>query len=107
MSFRDFLCDTVDIYPMQRNTSNRTTLDQAANTQEPELRSVSCRIHGDKAIFLPDVILSPGDVIEDRAEGERYEVAEKKRVRSTVSAHHRTYTIKRRALHGEPTRNPT
>lgn len=107
MSFQDFLCDTVDIYPMQRNTSNRTTLDQAANAREPELKSVPCRIHGDKAIFPPDVILSPGDVIEDSADRERYEVVNKKRVRSAVSAHHRTYTIKRRSLYGEPTRNPT
>lgn len=97
MSFNDFLCDRVDIYQMKRNMSNRVNLDRMANEKEPAMTGVPCRIHEEKAIFMPDIILASGDVIQD-AVGERYEVTDAKKTRTVSELHHRTYTVKRRGF---------
>lgn len=99
--FTDFLCDKVDIYQMQRNTSNRINKDQMANDSMPIKTFVPCRLHGDKAIFLPEIELSVGDVIEDKADNERYEITDKRRSRGLFTPHHRSYVIKRRTVRNE------
>lgn len=94
--FQDFLRDKVRICPMKRSLSNRTNKDQMANEEKPVLESVPCRIGEEKAIFLPDIHLVAGDVIENQISGEQYEVTGGKKTRSQETVHHRTYSIRKR-----------
>lgn len=93
--FIDGLYNRVAIYPVVHNMVNRKVKDQVANSQEPRWVDVPCRIiKAEKALFEPSIVLEPGDVIEDRADGMRYEVVKEKAVYGLQAQHHNSYEIK-------------
>lgn len=89
------LINSVDISPMERNTSNRISKDQVQN-KEVTMKNIRCRIVKDeKIMFESPIILSNGDLIKDIDSDNNYEVeGEYKAVGFNV--HHRTYKVKKR-----------
>lgn len=93
--FEDGLHNSVNIYPKVHNTDTRVVKDQLANSKEPAQYNVPCRIIREtKALFQPEIILKSGDLLEDMADGTRYEIIKVKTVYGLSEAHHRSYEIK-------------
>lgn len=95
--FERGLIHTVDIYPIERNMSNRTVKNQARN-KEKAMTNIRCRIIKDeKIMFGPDIKLKKGDVIKEINSDKKYTVeSEYKAVGFNV--HHRTYKVKKKVI---------
>lgn len=91
------LIHNVDIYPLERNTSNRTSKAQV-QTKDVAMEDVRCRIAKDeKIMFEPSIVLKTGDVIKDRDSDAEYMVEnEYKAVGFNV--HHRSYKVKKKVI---------
>lgn len=88
------LIHNVDISPMERNTSNRTSKAQVQN-KEVTMESVRCRIIKDeKIMFESNIVLSTGDLIKDIDSDNSYEVESEYRAVG-FNIHHRTYKVKK------------
>lgn len=91
------LIHRVDIYPMERNTSNRTSKAQV-QTEERTMENVKCRVIKDeKIMFESSVVLEKGDLIKDVDSGDEYMVEDEYKA-TGFNIHHRTYKIKRKAI---------
>lgn len=91
------LIHVVDIYPMQRNTSNRISKNQM-KADEATIKNVPCRIIKDeKIMFEPDIILKVGDVIKDTSKDREYMV-EDEYIASGFKVHHRSYKVKKKVV---------
>lgn len=91
------LIHRVDIYPMERNTSNRTSKSQA-QTKDRTMENVRCRIIKDeKIMFESSVVLKTGDLIKDTVLDNEYMVeGEYKAIGFNI--HHRTYKVKKKGI---------
>lgn len=91
------LIHRVDIYPMERNTSNRLSKNQM-KADEVVIENVPCRIiKGEKVMFGPEVILKTGDVAKDVNSGAEYMV-EGEYIASGFKVHHRSYKVKNKVV---------
>lgn len=91
------LIHRVDIHPMERNTSNRTSKSQM-KADVATMEDIACRIVKDeKIMFHPDIILKVGDVIRDARTNKEYMV-EDEYIANNFKIHHRTYKVKRKVI---------
>lgn len=92
------LIHKVNIYPLEKNTSNRTQLAEMKNLTEP-IENVMCRlIKDEKAMFKSEISLREGDVIEDLDTSIKYTVQSDNYKAVGFNLHHRTYVIKRKVI---------
>lgn len=91
------LIHMVDIYPMKRNTSNRTAKNQM-KADEPVMKDVRCRIVKDERImFEKDIELNIGDIIKDKVTDKEYMV-EDEYIATGLNVHHRSYIVKKKVI---------
>ncbi len=92
------LIHKVNIYPIEKNTSNRTQLAEMKNSIVP-LENISCRIVKDEKIMLePHITLKEGDVIENLSDNTKYTVQSEEYKAIGFNIHHRSYKIKKKAI---------
>ncbi|GMG96252.1 hypothetical protein [Tepidimicrobium xylanilyticum] len=95
--YENGLIHRVDIYPMEKNTSNRTQKNQM-RAKESVIEDVICRIVKDeKIMFEADVILKTGDIIKDKYTGKEYMV-EDEYIATGFNVHHRSYKVKKKVI---------
>ncbi len=91
------LIHRVDIYPIERNTSNRVSKNQM-KADAVVLEGIPCRIIKDeKIMFSSDIILKVGDVIKDISTEKEYMV-EDEYIANSFRVHHRTYKVKKKVV---------
>lgn len=92
------LIHKVNIYPIEKNTSNRTQLAEMRNSSVP-LENIRCRIVKDEKIMLePHVSLKEGDVIENPEDDTKYTVESENYKAVGFNIHHRSYKIKKKVI---------
>ncbi|CAK7055858.1 hypothetical protein [Tissierella sp.] len=92
------LIHRVDIYPMKRNTSNRTSKAQV-QTEERTMENVKCRIIKDeKIMFESSMVLEKGDLIKDINSNDEYMIEDDGYKAIGFDVHHRTYKIKKKVI---------
>lgn len=92
------LIHRVNIYPIEKNTSNRTQLAEMKNLTTP-IENIRCRIVKDEKIMLESHIsLKEGDVIENLDNNIKYTVESKEYKAVGFNIHHRTYEIKKKVI---------
>ena len=95
--YKKGLVHKVDIYPMERNTSNRTQKNQM-KAKEKILEDILCRIIKDeKIMFERDIALGTGDVVKDKDTGKEYMV-EDEYIATGFNIHHRSYKVKKKVI---------
>lgn len=95
--FIDGLIHLVDIKPIERNFSNRTSKSQMKAEEVTEY-DIPCRIINDeKIMFTPDIELKTGDVLYNKDRDIEFQVESEYRANSFV-LHHRTYKVKRKMV---------
>lgn len=91
------LIHNVDIYPMERNTSNRMKKSQV-QTKDVSIENVRCRIVKDeKIMFESSIILGTGDLIKDVDSDNQYMVEDEYKA-TGFNIHHRTYKVKKKVI---------
>ena len=96
--YKKGLIHKVDIYPMEKNTSNRTQKNQMAVAKEKIKENVICRIIKDeKVMFESDIILNTGDVVKDKDTGKEYMI-EDEYIATGFNVHHRSYKVKKKVI---------
>lgn len=91
------LIHNVDIIPMERNTSNRTSKSQI-QAKDVTIENVRCRIVKDeKVMFESYIVLGTGDLIKDVDSDKEYMVEGEYKA-TGFNIHHRTYKVKKKVI---------
>lgn len=91
------LIHKVDIYPIERNTSNRTSKSQV-QAKDKTMEGIRCRIVKDeKIMFESSIVLETGDLIKDTDLDNEYMVESQYKA-TGFNIHHRTYKVKKKVI---------